>query len=104
MELLGGDKGYSQTKGVYDAPGKMVDLVVIADGRFRNEILSVTTRGGEAWRITRDTGSSDSHSSETEIETIPGHFFNDTINNYGSLEELHHETYNCLHWMREGWV
>jgi hypothetical protein len=57
-------------------------IVVISDVRFRNEALAIKAAGGRLWKMVNpDTTSSDSHISETEVETIPKEWFNSIIYN-----------------------
>lgn len=47
-------------------------LVIISDGRFRNEALKVKEAGGKILRIdSHDTGFTGNHQSEAEMKTIP---------------------------------
>lgn len=83
LELLGGGYRYERTQGLIRDDAKTTDYVVITDGRFRNEIVSVLAMGGEAWRIVTpgvDGGAAEKagivgHASETEQRSIPNHFF-----------------------------
>jgi hypothetical protein len=64
-------------------------LIVITDGRFRNELLGVMRVGGFAVKIERtQTGPSMSHMSETELKDIPLIFFDAIILNNDSLDFL----------------
>jgi hypothetical protein len=68
------------------------DLVIITDGRFRNEVLAIKAVGGQVWRIEpvtaalalRDqTGKAGvvGHASETEQQGIPDTYFDLVISN-----------------------
>lgn len=89
--ILAGGMGYDKTKGLV-APAPLVktsDLVIISDGRFRNEILNVRRVGGMALRIKNPTvdtskvlaGGVQGHASEAEMATIPDSWFNYVIHN-----------------------
>jgi hypothetical protein len=80
----------ARTKLVMGAP-----LVVITDGRFRNEVHEVRSAGGSAIRIGCPTaglsGDAAKHVSETEQSSIPDHWFdfhihNDKARGLGHLE------------------
>jgi hypothetical protein len=88
--LLGGGFAYSATEGIYDDETKMgPNMVVITDGRFRNEVAEVLILGGHVWKIeSPDLDSSAveavgvaGHKSESEQKSIPDHFFTATIVN-----------------------
>lgn len=107
-ELLLGGTRYSRTKGLYDdenvsGPG----VVVITDGRFRNELLGVKNVGGLCVRIRRSEMVSvkredsikfkiteapvwKTHQSETEQQSIPDFWFDRVIENLGTLSEFQH--------------
>lgn len=62
-------------------------IVVISDVRFRNEALAIKKAGGYLWKIVNpDTISTDSHISETEVQTIPKEWFDSVIFNGKSIE------------------
>jgi hypothetical protein len=68
-------------------------LVVITDGRFRSEILKVSSVGGFAIKIVRPgVVGLNSHASETELKDIPEIFFDAIINNNDSLDLLRVKT------------
>lgn len=83
LKLLGGDYTYSPSLGLIPTKGASFDWVVITDGRFRNEVVSVLALGGQTWRITApgvDGSEAEKagvigHASETEQRSIPDHFF-----------------------------
>lgn len=85
--LLGGGTSYERTLGlcrqIPDRGG--CDLVVITDGRFRNELLATRAAGGATVRIKSPgaglTGSAASHSSETEQDGIPDSWFDAVLVN-----------------------
>lgn len=99
QRLLSGGWIYTPNHGLRQAiVGPASDLVVISDGRFRNEILKVRKLGGLAIHIVRPDpddlvgkGGIAGHQSEVEQEKIPPHFYNTTIYNDGSLSAF--ETY-----------
>jgi hypothetical protein len=64
-------------------------LIVITDGRFRNEILGIQKVGGIAVKIERSQiGYNSFHTSETELKGIPLTFFEAIIENNDSLDFL----------------
>lgn len=83
MELLGGGYRYERDIGLTTSPGTAPGYVVITDGRFRNEIVSVLAMGGTAWRIVSpdadgaavEKAGVPGHASEVEQRSIPDHFF-----------------------------
>lgn len=59
------------------------NLVIISDGRFRNEVLAVKKLGGSVLSIVApDTVSSDTHQSETEQASIPDFWFDQIYVNH----------------------
>lgn len=48
--------------------GRLTDVCVITDVRYDNEARRICKAGGVMWKIERDTGTIDSHSSETGID------------------------------------
>jgi len=92
-ELLYGGFAYSQNKGLYECSSqKGKELVVITDGRFRNELLKVKELNGTTINILRDTAEmpfdASKHPSETEQDTIPTSFFNHIIHNNKDIQDL----------------
>lgn len=83
MRLLSGDCTYNAQSGLKSCDGARTDVVVISDGRFRNEIIGVKSIGGIAIQVLNAAGpkSSDIHRSESEQLEIPGHFFDAIIHN-----------------------
>lgn len=95
--LLGGGFNYDRAKGLAKQTEHTVNqptpnLVIITDGRFRNEVLAVKAIGGKAWRVdpVGVTESADvavakagvaGHASETEQRGIPQHYFDVVIKN-----------------------
>lgn len=59
---------------------------IVPDVRFESEAKAIKDRGGLIIRINRDTGSTDTHISETQLDEYNG--FDYIIDNYGTLEEL----------------
>jgi hypothetical protein len=53
LGILTGGTSYSRDLGTTKQPGTNFDFVVITDGRFRNEVVSVTSRNGVAIKIDR---------------------------------------------------
>lgn len=94
--LLGGDFGYTRSEGLYHEEKRGYDYVIITDGRFRNEVLKINSLGGVTINMSRNSQLAQQaaaagvagHVSETELDTIPRHFFRHHVNNNGSMEEL----------------
>lgn len=81
ISLLTGGYFYTSNKGLRSFNGAS-DLVVISDGRFRNEILAVKSAGGIVVKVEcPQATSSMNHPSEVEQKNIPKHFFDFTITN-----------------------
>lgn len=92
-DLVQGGYTYDRERGMVDAPGHAYDYAVIIDGRFRSEVLGAIFSGGVALRVLRPTQEElkagiAGHRSERELDTIPEHFYTDTIMNDGSLQDL----------------
>jgi len=98
LKLLAGGYRYSRIEGlVEDSARPGYDYAVVTDGRFRNEIVLTTTKGGVALRIIRENpdkaaveaGGIKGHASERELDGIPPHFFTALVDNSGSLHDLY---------------
>jgi hypothetical protein len=98
LKLVCGGFRYSRTEGlVEDKAQPGYAFGVITDGRFRNEIILTTMKGGVALRINRvnpdkaavEAGGVKGHSSETELDKIPPHFFTAVIENNRDLSHLY---------------
>lgn len=89
-KLLSGGYAYTEQHGLAaNGSEKPPSFVVITDGRFANEILAVKRVGGFALLLKRaSTGSSDTHASETSLDLIPSHWWDETIVNDGTIENL----------------
>lgn len=86
---------YSHEKGVVlnAFARKTLDMVIIPDLRFENEMRYVRERlGGVIFRITRsDVTTRDDlqkHSSETEQDGVPDTFFDRVLRNDGTMEQF----------------
>jgi hypothetical protein len=97
MALLEGGLAYSRTEGPVDAETAGPNFVIISDLRFRNEILTIKSLNGVALKINRktdkkvvETAGVQNHASETELATVPNHFWTNVIDNNGSLESLYY--------------
>jgi deoxynucleotide monophosphate kinase-like protein len=98
MKLLAGGFRYSRTEGLVEDEGQPgYHFGVITDGRFRNEIVLTTAKGGVAIRIDRtnpdkaavESGGVKGHQSEIELDGIPPHFYTAIVDNNGSLKDLY---------------
>jgi len=94
--LLSGGYGYYANRGVFQLePEENIlppNMVVISDGRFRNEVLAVLAAGGKAIKVMSvdSLGSEQQvgvmgHASEQEQKSIPDHWFDYVIVNDKSL-------------------
>lgn len=72
------------------------DIVVVSDCRFRNEILKFSELNSVSLKIKRNQESKSTHVSETELDTIPDWFFDEIIDNNGSLESLYKQVEEVL--------
>jgi hypothetical protein len=91
--LLGGGYRYEAREGLIPDPTYNCDLVVVTDCRFRNELVGVKSAGGWSIQVLRPdtadpTGGVAGHTSETELGSIPGWFFDTTITNDRTREDL----------------
>jgi len=68
---------------------------IITDIRFVNEVEAIEAAGGIVMHLTRDTGLTDDHPSETSLDSYT---FPCEINNDGTKEELYKELEN---WIKE---
>jgi len=78
-ECLAGRIGYDKIHG--STTPKQTNVVIVTDGRFSNEILSVRGWGGIAVKVWNPAargleGDAAKHASETEQDTIPDWWFN----------------------------
>lgn len=66
------------------------NLIVIADGRFRNEHLEVSKMGGQVWRIYRTVADNvpATHPSELDLTRIPKRWYDATVINDGTMDSL----------------
>jgi hypothetical protein len=92
--LLAGGFKYDKTVGLIPDKDARCDYVVITDGRFRNELLAVAGTNGIALRVIRPTQADiqvgvKGHQSEKELDGIPEHFYDESIVNNGTLQDLY---------------
>ena len=82
-KLLNGGYSYSREHGVQAGPKLPYDLVVISDGRFRNEVLNVKKLGGGAIKVVppSPTSNAGKHQSESELDNIPYSWFDIVLEN-----------------------
>jgi len=89
--LLKGGWNYTRTRGLFKDEGAAFDYSIITDIRFRNEILNVRSEGGVVLRLTRQDlmkAGFYGHKSETEIDSIPPHFYSRTLSNDLTVGDL----------------
>lgn len=100
-ELLAGGFDYDREKGLVKSDNPGYNFVVITDGRFRNEIINVTSIGGKALKIINPVNESAAveaagvkgHASEAQLKGIPDGWYskrliNDKTQGLGQLEFL----------------
>jgi hypothetical protein len=88
-ELLVGGASYDRERGLQKSDNPGHNFVVITDGRFRNEILNVTSMGGRALKVVNpvDEGAAvesagiKGHASEAELKGIPDGWYTDRLIN-----------------------
>lgn len=98
---LWGDHGLATANTILDNPGVSYsahlgygveathDMVIVTDGRFRNEINQFRRAGGLVIKINRPLNvNSDAHASEREMDTIPNYMYDVILTNNGSLDDL----------------
>jgi dephospho-CoA kinase len=68
---------------------------IITDVRYLNEVGAIKKRGGIVIRINRDTGSNDTHVSETQLDNYP---FDYVIDNNGDINNLKNEVSKFINW------
>lgn len=101
--LLSGNTRYFKSKGLDYVPcNQPPNWVVITDGRFRNEILTVSMYGGKVWKIELPSNNiTDAlrHVSESQLLDIPDHFFDEIIINYKQhgLKHLESKVTDLMH-------
>lgn len=98
FDCLGGGWRYNRVnEPVKDGSFGGYNLAVITDGRFRNEILGTKRIGGIAVEVVRSANLSaeaqaagvNGHRSESELGSVPKHFYDFRIANNGTLEQLY---------------
>lgn len=98
--LLNGTHSYTQEGGLQkgNSPRHAPPLVVIDDGRFRNEVLKVKRGGGGALLLLRPEtdGDGSTHASETSLETVPRQWWDTTILNDDTVTTLHYRLANFM--------
>jgi hypothetical protein len=100
LKLIGGGWDYTREQGLgIDSAFRPYTLAIITDGRFANEIVGVKAINGIAVLVQRkadmraaaEAGGVQGHVSEAELDGIPSHFYNWTINNNFDIPGLHHQ-------------
>jgi hypothetical protein len=75
-------------------------FVYITDGRFRNEVLLANQAGFQTWRIDRPgekpTAGIEGHASETELASVPDHWFDFIFLNDRDKEGLGEDLINSM--------
>jgi hypothetical protein len=100
--LLEGGVRYERNSGLLVTPKYYSNLVVITDGRFRNEVIHAKDRGALVVQIIRPdaggaTGGVSGHRSETEQKTLPPHFFDVIVVNDGPIEYFKATVVDLVH-------
>ena len=92
-ELLVGGATYDREKGLQPSDNPGHNFVVITDGRFRNEIINVTSMGGISLKVINpvdegavvETAGIKGHRSEAELKGIPEGWYTYLLRNDKSL-------------------
>ena len=88
-KLLEGGYVYSREGGLVKKEGASANLVLITDGRFRNEILEANKTGAVTIRVVReDRRNVGNHASELEQDQIPNYWFDYLLENFAGLDAL----------------
>jgi hypothetical protein len=94
LKLLSGGYRYDRRHGLIADENEVGPaFAIITDGRFRNELVSVLTLGGQTWKIASPQADGKAaeaagvvgHKSETEQRQIPDHFYSAILHNDKSL-------------------
>lgn len=88
--------GYDKTLGLQRYINQPKDYVIIEDIRFRNELLQVKQAGGLVIKLVGATDNKDTHVSETELDTVPDHWFNAIVYNDGDLATLYYKLHTIM--------
>lgn len=67
---------------------QQVDLVVISDVRFKNEVQAIRAAGGQIWKIVRSGLVRGSHASETEQDDVDAASIDKVIENNDTIDAL----------------
>lgn len=80
-KLLMGGYRYDQKQGLLKDENSCSNLVIITDGRRRNEIINISQNGGKIIKIVSDKELVSNDISETELLKIPDYFYDFIITN-----------------------
>lgn len=92
-KILNGGYSYSRTRGVFTPETSAIEpeYVIITDGRFKNEVLGVQYVNGITLKVVNPKPTADAakveaagvkgHKSETELNSIPNHFYSIILQN-----------------------
>ncbi|HVT63120.1 MAG TPA: hypothetical protein VHD33_06520, partial [Legionellaceae bacterium] len=94
LEILNGGYTYYRTVGLRESENKY-DYVALLDIRFRNEILNLNKINAGVWKLYRKVpevqNGIKNHASETGLDNIPRHFYDEVIDNNKTLKHLYDE-------------
>lgn len=103
--LLEGGYRYNKFDGLYRMKDVSHSFAIITDVRFRNECLNIKYCNGSVVRILRPQAglATDSHASEAEMDSIPRHFYDHILNNFGTIDDLYNDIeLNLMQKLRDG--
>lgn len=81
-EALSSGKEYNRVTGEFFKTEKTVSLVIVSDGRYRDELLNAKKSGWTLIKVVNPKeNSTDTHASETEQDNVPGYWHDLVIYN-----------------------
>lgn len=99
MRLLSGGYKYHKALGLVPTEGFVgYESAYVTDVRFRNEVLGLRTAGAPVFEVRREdpeasartsaAGAGADHRSESELKSIPSHFYSGVVRNESTIEAL----------------
>lgn len=91
QKLLHGRCFYTHSFGLEKDKNQPVPgFVIVPDGRFANEIMHFRASGALTIKIERHEHNTvgKTHRSESELDQIPAHFYNEVVHNDGTIDDL----------------